>query len=79
MHQDEIVKRVLSAYPEAAIDILGADCNFELHVVSDGFAGQSLLQRQKGLLGLFKDELQSGELHELTIKAKTPEEAAQSR
>jgi BolA protein len=61
-------------YPEAAIDIAGADCNFELHIVSEGFAGQGLLQRQKSVLALFKDELKSGALHALTIKANTPQE-----
>ena len=47
---------------------------FEIQIVSENFAGQSLLQRQKGILGLFSDELRSGALHALTIKAKTPQE-----
>jgi hypothetical protein len=34
------------------------------------------MQRQKGVLALFKDELKSGELHALTIKAKTAKEKA---
>lgn len=80
MYQDDIAQRVRSEYPDAVIDIAGADCSFELHIVSEGFAGQGPLQRQKGVLALFKDELQSGALHALTIKAKTPEEkAAESR
>ena len=74
MHQDEIITRVRAEHPDAVIDIAGADCNFEIHIVSEGFAGQGLLQRQKGVLGLFKDELKSGVLHALTIKAKTPQE-----
>ena len=69
MHPDDIVKRVRAQHPEAVVDIAGSDCNFELHIVSEDFAGQGLLQRQKGLLALFKDELQSGALHALTIKA----------
>jgi BolA protein len=76
MHPEDIVERVRAQHPEAVIDIAGADCNFELHIVSEDFAGQGLLRRQKGLLALFKDELQSGALHALTIKAKTPQEKA---
>ncbi|SDX21335.1 BolA/IbaG family iron-sulfur metabolism protein [Thiocapsa roseopersicina] len=76
MHQDDSVKRVRAEYPAAIIDIAGADCNFELHIVSETFAGQGLLQRQKGVLALFKDGLKSGALHALTIKAKTPQEKA---
>lgn len=74
MQQDDIVERVRAEYPEAVIHIAGADCNFELHIVSEAFAGQGLLQRQKGVLALFKGELKSGALHALTIKAKTPQE-----
>ena len=76
MHQDDIVDRVREAHPEAVIGIAGADCNFEIQIVSEDFADQGLLQRQKGILGLFKDELKSGALHALTIKAKTPQEKA---
>jgi BolA protein len=76
MEQDEIVKRVRAEHPDAVVDIVGSDCNFELHIVSEGFAGQGLLQRQKSVLALFKDELKSGALHALTIKAKTPQEKA---
>jgi acid stress-induced BolA-like protein IbaG/YrbA len=76
MHQDEIIKRVQSEHPGAVINVAGADCNFEIHIVSEDFAGQGLLQRQKGVLGLFKEELKSGALHALTIKAKTPQEKA---
>ena len=76
MHQDDIVERVRTEYPDSIIEIAGADCNFELHIVSEGFADQGLLQRQKGVLALFKDELKSGALHALTIKAKTPQEKA---
>ncbi|NEX21123.1 BolA/IbaG family iron-sulfur metabolism protein [Thiorhodococcus mannitoliphagus] len=76
MHQDDMIKRIRAEHPEATIDIAGEDCNFEVHIVSENFAGQSLLQRQKGILALFKDELGSGALHALTIKAKTPQEKA---
>lgn len=40
MEQDEIVKRVRAEHPDAVVDIVGSDCNFELHIVSEGFAGQ---------------------------------------
>jgi BolA protein len=52
MEQDEIVKRVRAEHPDAVLDIAGADCNFELHIVSEGFAGQGLPQRQKSVLAL---------------------------
>ena len=70
----EIIARIENSYPGAIIDIAGADCNFEVYIISDSFEGMNTLQRQKSLLGLFKDEITSGKLHALSVKAKTPQE-----
>ena len=79
MKEEEIVARVRTLHPEAVIDVAGADCNFELTVVDEGFAGQGILLRQKPILALFKDEISSGTMHALSVKARTPQEqAAQS-
>lgn len=76
MNEEEIVARVGALYPDAVIDVAGADCNFELYVISDALEGMGLLQRQQSILALFKDELASGKLHALSIKAKTQKEQA---
>jgi len=70
----EIIARIGNTYPGAVIDVAGADCNFEVYVISDSFDGMNTLQRQKSLLALFKDEITSGKLHALSVKAKTPGE-----
>ena len=74
MDENEIIDRIRSRYPEAAIDLNGADCSFEIYVVSELFDGKNSLQRQQSLLDLFKDELKTGKLHALSIKARTPAE-----
>jgi acid stress-induced BolA-like protein IbaG/YrbA len=74
MNEEDIIERVRSLYPDAVIDAAGEDCNFELYIVSEAFAGQNTLQRQKPILALFKDDIRSGKLHALSIKAKTPQE-----
>lgn len=76
MKQEEIIARVRTLHPEAVIDVAGADCNFELTIVDEGFSGQGILQRQKPILALFKDEISSGAMHALSVKAKTPQEQA---
>ena len=76
MTEQDIVDRVKGLYPDALIDVAGADCNFEMYIVSDALQGMGLLQRQQSILGLFKDELASGKLHALSIKAKTQKEQA---
>ncbi len=76
MNEEEIIARVKGLYPDALIDIAGADCNFEMYIVSDAMEGMGLLQRQQSILGLFKEELASGKLHALSVKAKTQKEQA---
>ena len=74
MNEEDSIARVKALYPDALIDVAGADCNFELYVISDAMDGMGLLQRQQVILGLFKDELVTGKLHALSIKAKTQKE-----
>lgn len=74
MQEDEIIQRVRELYPDATVDLDGADCSFEMIVISARFEGLNSLKRQQSILALFKDELTSGKLHALSIRAKTPAE-----
>jgi len=76
MKEEEIVARVRTLFPEAVVDVAGEDCNFELTIIDAAFAGQGILQRQKPILALFKDDIRSGALHALSVKARTPQEQA---
>lgn len=74
MNEEQIISRVKSLYPDAVIDVAGENCNFELYIIDEAFAGQNILQRQRPILALFKDEIASGKLHAMSVKAKTPVE-----
>ena len=74
MDEQEIIERVRQLHPDALVDLDGADCSFEMIVVSEAFEGMNTLQRQQPILGLFKEELASGKLHALSVRAKTPAE-----
>ncbi len=76
MDESEITGRITALYPGAIVDINGADCSFEVYVISEQLAGMNTLQRQRSLLDLFRDELKTGKLHALSIKARTPAEQA---
>jgi acid stress-induced BolA-like protein IbaG/YrbA len=77
MHEDEIIARIRALYPDAVIEVAGERCSFEVYVVTPAFAGMKTLERQRGILDLFKTEIATGKLHALGIKAKTPEEMQQ--
>jgi BolA protein len=74
MHEQEIIARITSLYPDAVVDISGQDCNFEVFVLSEALIDKNTLQRQQSILQLFAEELKSGKLHALSIKARTPAE-----
>jgi len=76
MKEEDIRRRINPLFPDAVLHIYGQDCSFELQVISEAFAGQRPLKRQQTILGLFKDDLQSGTLHPLSVKAFTPSEKA---
>lgn len=72
--EEDIISRISALYPDAVVDVAGADCNFEVYIISEHFSEMKLLERQKSVLALFKDEITSGKLHALSVKAKTPDE-----
>jgi acid stress-induced BolA-like protein IbaG/YrbA len=78
MNEEQILQRIKTLYPEAAMEASGENCNFEVFVVSPEFEGMSLLKRQQSILALFSGELQTGKLHALGVKAKTPAELSQT-
>ncbi len=71
---------------EAAIDgarasVTGDGSKFEAVVVSDAFEGLSTIKKHQLVYRVFSEQLASGAIHALTIKAYTPGEwdAAQNR
>lgn len=74
MTPEEVTARIFAVLKDAQVELTGTDCSFGLFVVSEQWAGQSPVARQRMLLSLFAAELASGQLHALSISAKTPAE-----
>jgi acid stress-induced BolA-like protein IbaG/YrbA len=51
--------------------VTGDGRHFEAVVVSDAFEGKSLIQRHRMVLATVNAEIESDELHALSIKANT--------
>ena len=73
---DEIQAKLEGAIENATVTMEGDGCNCSTLVISPAFNGVSLLARQKMVLAAVRQEIDSGELHALSIKARTPEEMA---
>ena len=70
----DITEFLKSQFPEADISFDGEDCNSRVLIVSEKFEGLNSLQRHKLVLGELKDHFQSGELHALSLRTKSPSE-----
>ena len=70
----DITSFLKSQFPEAEISFDGEDCNSKVMIVSKEFEGLTPLQRHKLVLGALKDRFESGELHALSLSAKSPSE-----
>lgn len=78
MTADEIIAKIRVALPDAEVtmkDLTGTSDHWEATIISTGFAGKSLIQRHRLVMGALADEMK-GPIHALTLDVKTPDEAA---
>ncbi|MDH3629806.1 MAG: BolA/IbaG family iron-sulfur metabolism protein [Gammaproteobacteria bacterium] len=76
MTPEHIQQLIATGMPDAAIEVSGGEGKFVANVVSDTFAGLTPIKRHQLVYACVNDEITSGELHALTIVAKTPDEAS---
>ena len=76
METNAVEKLIRTGMPGAQVTVTGDGSHFEAVVVSDAFAGKSLLQKQRMVMATVNEQIASGELHALSIKTFTPEEWA---
>ena len=74
MTPEKIQQLIASGMPDAEIEVTGGDGKFVANVTSEAFEGLGQLKRHKLVYACVNDVIVSGELHALTIVAKTPAE-----
>jgi acid stress-induced BolA-like protein IbaG/YrbA len=74
MEPDKIRTLIEEALPGAHVTVTGDGRHFDALVVSEAFAGKTLIQRHRLVLDAVHDRIASDELHAISIKAKTPGE-----
>ncbi len=76
MTPEHIQQLIATRMPDAAVEVSGGEGKFVANVISDAFAGLTTIKRHQLVYACVNDEIASGELHALTIVAKTPAELA---
>ena len=77
MKPADIVARIRVALPDAVVelkDLTGTEDHWHATVISTGFAGKSLIERHRLVMGALVDEMK-GPIHALTLDVKAPGEA----
>ena len=76
MNPEIIQKLIEQGMPSASVAVSGGEGKYVAEVTSDDFEGLMLIKRHKLVYACVNAEIASGELHALTIIAKTPTELA---
>lgn len=74
MTPQQIQQLIAAHFPDATVEVSGGEGKFVANVTSDAFTGLTTIKRHKLVYASVNDEIASGELHALTIVAKTPAE-----
>ena len=72
MEPESIAALIRAGLPGAEVKVTGDGRHFEAIVTSDQFAGKSPLQRQRLVMNTVRAQIESGELHALSIKTLLP-------
>lgn len=75
MTPEAIQTLISEKMPNAKVSVTGAEGKFEATVISDEFDGLMIIKRHKLVYACVNEQITSGELHALTIHAKTTSEA----
>lgn len=79
MQSSEVADLIRSRLPEAQkIEVTGGEGKFEALVVSPMFADMSAVKKHQLVYATVREEIASGAVHALSIRAMTPEEHAAS-
>ncbi len=71
----EVTKLIEAGIPGAKVSVDGDGYKYETTVISKTFEGLNTLKRHQAVYAAVNSAITSGELHALTITAKTPAEA----
>ena len=76
MNPEKIQQLIQQGMPSAIVEVSGGEGKYTARVISDDFSDLSLIKRHKLVYACVNNEIASGELHALTIIAKTADEIA---
>lgn len=77
MTEQEIQQMIEQSMNCQSVEVAGDGYHFEAKVVSNEFAGKRPVARQQMVYAVLQERIASGELHAISLKTLTEEEASQ--
>lgn len=77
VEQSVLEKKIKTLAPDVVVkiyDYTGTQDHYEAEIISSVFNGKNRISRHRMVMDVLGEELKSGALHALTLKAYTPEE-----
>ena len=77
MTPEQLATRIKELHPETQVqvkDLTGTQDHYQVTVVSPAFQGKLMVQQHQMIMKLLKAEIDSEEVHALSMKTFTPEQ-----
>lgn len=77
MNVAQLKERLETLAPETqadVVDMTGTQDHYQAVVISSAFDGKMMIEQHRLVFGLLQAEVDSGEVHALTLKTYTPEQ-----
>ncbi len=76
MEASQVAELIRAGMPDAErVEVTGGEGKFEALVVSSQFAGMNAVKKHQAVYATVRDQIDSGEVHALSIRAFPPDEA----
>ncbi|MCU7958783.1 MAG: BolA/IbaG family iron-sulfur metabolism protein [gamma proteobacterium symbiont of Bathyaustriella thionipta] len=72
MKTEKIEQLIKAGIPGCEVTVSGDGQHFEARVISAEFAGKAPLAKQRMVMAAVKEQINSGELHAISIKTEVP-------
>ena len=72
MEIETVADLIRQGLPGAEVEVSGDGRHFEARVVSAAFEGLTPLKRERLVMDTVRPQIASGELHALSVRARTP-------
>lgn len=77
MTPDQLKTRIQTLAPTTeveVIDLTGTQDHYQAIIISPAFQGKIMIEQHRMVMGILQKEIDSGEVHALTMKTFTPEQ-----